>query len=267
MGMASLGLAGLMASQGLLLAADAAVSPLAPKAPPLPAKAKRVIHLFMNGGPSHVDTFDPKPMLAQVRRQAAAARQPPHRAQDRRRLPVAVQVPEIRTKRHRSQRNLPARRRVHRRHRGHPLDARRRAQPRAVAAPDELRRGPADPAEHGVVGDVRPGQREPEPARLHRHVPRRLPDPGDAELAGRLPARRLPGHLHRHAAYGDRQTHRKRQGRLHVAAGAAAAARPACGRSTSGTSGAATATRRWRRASSRSSWPTGCRWRPATPST
>ena len=26
-------------------------------------KAKRVIHLFMNGGPSHVDTFDPKPML------------------------------------------------------------------------------------------------------------------------------------------------------------------------------------------------------------
>ena len=65
MGMASLGLAGLMASQGLVSAADAPISPLAPKAPPLPAKAKRVIHLFMNGGPSHVDTFDPKPMLAQ----------------------------------------------------------------------------------------------------------------------------------------------------------------------------------------------------------
>tara|TARA_R110002049_G_scaffold2750_4_gene22028 strand:+ start:227270 stop:228703 length:1434 start_codon:yes stop_codon:yes gene_type:complete len=28
-----------------------------------PAKAKHVIHLFMNGGPSHVDTFDPKPAL------------------------------------------------------------------------------------------------------------------------------------------------------------------------------------------------------------
>ncbi len=28
-----------------------------------PARAKRVIFLFMNGGPSHVDTFDPKPML------------------------------------------------------------------------------------------------------------------------------------------------------------------------------------------------------------
>ena len=38
--------------------------PLAPKAPPLPAKAKRVIHIFMNGGPSQVDTFDPKPALA-----------------------------------------------------------------------------------------------------------------------------------------------------------------------------------------------------------
>lgn len=28
-----------------------------------PATAKRVVHLFMNGGPSHVDTFDPKPLL------------------------------------------------------------------------------------------------------------------------------------------------------------------------------------------------------------
>ena len=35
-----------------------------PKKPPLPAKAKRVLHLFMNGGASHVDTFDPKPSLA-----------------------------------------------------------------------------------------------------------------------------------------------------------------------------------------------------------
>jgi hypothetical protein len=39
------------------------LNPLFPKKPPLPAKAKRVIFLFMNGGPSHVDTFDPKPML------------------------------------------------------------------------------------------------------------------------------------------------------------------------------------------------------------
>ena len=41
----------------------AAVNPLAPKLPPLPAKAKSVIYLFMHGGASHVDTFDPKPEL------------------------------------------------------------------------------------------------------------------------------------------------------------------------------------------------------------
>ncbi|HEY7310062.1 MAG TPA: DUF1501 domain-containing protein [Gemmataceae bacterium] len=66
MGFASLGLAGLMASQGLLSAAPddgRSVSPLAPKGPHFAPKAKRVIHLFMNGGPSHVDSFDPKPAL------------------------------------------------------------------------------------------------------------------------------------------------------------------------------------------------------------
>jgi hypothetical protein len=67
MGFAALGLAGLMDSVGLLPAASAAgvnLAPLAPRQPHFPAKAKRVIHIFMNGGPSHVDTFDPKPSLA-----------------------------------------------------------------------------------------------------------------------------------------------------------------------------------------------------------
>jgi hypothetical protein len=39
-------------------------NPLAPKPPQFPASAKRVIFLFMHGGPSHIDTFDPKPLLA-----------------------------------------------------------------------------------------------------------------------------------------------------------------------------------------------------------
>ena len=39
------------------------ISPLTPKFPQFPSKAKRVIHIFANGGPSHVDTFDPKPSL------------------------------------------------------------------------------------------------------------------------------------------------------------------------------------------------------------
>ncbi|MHB1423831.1 MAG: DUF1501 domain-containing protein [Gemmataceae bacterium] len=66
MGFASLGLANLMASGGLLSAAigaDRSTSPLEPKGPHFAPKAKRVIHLFMNGGPSHVDSFDPKPSL------------------------------------------------------------------------------------------------------------------------------------------------------------------------------------------------------------
>lgn len=66
-GMGALGLAGLLAQDGA--SANAAApqqtgdSPLAPRAPHFAPRAKHVIHLFMNGGPSQVDTFDPKPAL------------------------------------------------------------------------------------------------------------------------------------------------------------------------------------------------------------
>jgi hypothetical protein len=62
-GFGALGLAGLLGSQGLLSGGEVNTHPLAPRKPHFAAKAKRVIHLFMNGGPSHVDTFDPKPSL------------------------------------------------------------------------------------------------------------------------------------------------------------------------------------------------------------
>ena len=42
------------------------IDPLAPKEPHFPAKAKRVIFLFMNGGPSHLESFDYKPELAKA---------------------------------------------------------------------------------------------------------------------------------------------------------------------------------------------------------
>src|SRR5437660_7887476 len=48
---------------GSAQASEGLTSPLAPRQPHFPAKAKRVIHIFANGGPSHVDTFDPKPKL------------------------------------------------------------------------------------------------------------------------------------------------------------------------------------------------------------
>src|SRR5436190_8708452 len=41
-------------------------SPLSPRPPHFPPRAKRVLHIFANGGPSHVDTFDPKPALARL---------------------------------------------------------------------------------------------------------------------------------------------------------------------------------------------------------
>ena len=65
MGFGLLGLGDLLAGG----AADAAtrgefLSPLSLKPSHFAPRAKRVIHLFMNGGPSHVDTFDPKPELS-----------------------------------------------------------------------------------------------------------------------------------------------------------------------------------------------------------
>ena len=49
-----------------LLGATRATNPLAAKPGHFPAKAKSVIFLFMEGGPSHLDTFDPKPKLNEL---------------------------------------------------------------------------------------------------------------------------------------------------------------------------------------------------------
>lgn len=56
---AGLGTVGL----GSTLAGQSSAGPLAPKATHFPAKAKHIIHLFLNGAPSHVDSFDYKPAL------------------------------------------------------------------------------------------------------------------------------------------------------------------------------------------------------------
>jgi hypothetical protein len=66
MGFGMLGLAGLLSADGWGAPAAAAggyANPMEPKEPHFPTRAKHVIHLFMNGGPSQVDTFDPKPSL------------------------------------------------------------------------------------------------------------------------------------------------------------------------------------------------------------
>jgi hypothetical protein len=91
MGMGALAMTQLMAGTGMLQAATAGdlaaasaagksptaagvpLNPLAARQAPLIGKAKHVIHLFMNGGPSQVDTFDPKPMLTKYHGQPLPA--------------------------------------------------------------------------------------------------------------------------------------------------------------------------------------------------
>src|SRR5438552_8502677 len=59
-GFGAVALAALLAEDGR---GEPGRSPFAPKAPHFPGKAKSVIFLFMDGGPSQVDAFDPKPRL------------------------------------------------------------------------------------------------------------------------------------------------------------------------------------------------------------
>src|SRR5215468_10528747 len=67
-GLGGLALASLLEQEGV-----AASDPLAPKRPHLPARATSVIFLFMAGGPSHLETFDPKPLLNQLNGQKRPA--------------------------------------------------------------------------------------------------------------------------------------------------------------------------------------------------
>jgi hypothetical protein len=72
MGLGALGLATLLDPSDLVSGTDpkdgfsAGLNPLAPRRPPLPATAKSVIHIFAQGAPSHIDTWDPKPELVRM---------------------------------------------------------------------------------------------------------------------------------------------------------------------------------------------------------
>jgi hypothetical protein len=74
-GFGAMALSGLLAESGVPLLADEQTfsptasthpNPMFPKHPHFAPRAKAVIHLFMNGGPSHIDTFDPKPALEKL---------------------------------------------------------------------------------------------------------------------------------------------------------------------------------------------------------
>src|ERR1700684_775198 len=72
-GVGSLAFASMMAQEQAR--ASTSLNPLSPKPPHMPehAKAKSVIFLFMAGGPSHLETFDPKPLLNRLNGQPRPA--------------------------------------------------------------------------------------------------------------------------------------------------------------------------------------------------
>jgi hypothetical protein len=68
-GFGALALASILGDQGVMAALGnpgTAINPLQPRVPHLPGTAKRVIFLFMEGGPSHLDLCDPKPLLNEL---------------------------------------------------------------------------------------------------------------------------------------------------------------------------------------------------------
>ena len=110
-----------------LLAADSTDSKLAPKKPHFAGKAKAVIFLFMSGGVSHVDSFDPKPKLT-----ADHGKSDTHDHPETRNRPgyekLFLKKPNwkfatSREKRYRGQRVVPAGREADRRHLTHSLAA------------------------------------------------------------------------------------------------------------------------------------------------
>ena len=169
---------------------------------PLPQKAKRVIWLTMAGGPSQLETFDPKPKLAAwtasrcpSRHARATARPAPG---PEARLPRAdVPVPEVRQERHRDQRAVPAYRLGDRRDLPGPVDDDRRDQSRSGPHVHEHRLADRRPAEHGRLGHLRPGQRGRGPARLRRPGLDRqgafAPADRGAAVGQRLLAQPVPG--------------------------------------------------------------------------
>ena len=160
--------------------------PLAPRPPHFPAKAKRVISLFMHGGPSHLETFDPKPDLQRLHGQPLPESFGP--------VPTRRKVagnPLLGTKRTfarcgesglRDLRLPPPPPRLRRRAGGDPLVLGRQRQPPAGRLSDEHRFGPDGPAEPRELGRLRPRDREPRPARLRR--------PARPSAAGSRAARR-----------------------------------------------------------------------------
>ena len=101
--------------------------PFAPKKPHFPAKAKTVIFLFMDGGPSQVDTFDPKPRLEKEHGKPITAKVEPTQFNNVGNTCCSRpwKFQQVRPERPAGQRPVPARRPAAPTTWRHPLDGRR----------------------------------------------------------------------------------------------------------------------------------------------
>ena len=117
-GFGALALAGLLGDPAfgrVLGNAPEETGPLAPRPPHFPARARSVIFLYMDGGPSQVDTFDPKPRLDREHGKPIGVKTHPTQFNNVGNvLQVALEVPPVRRERHPRQRPLPARRHLRR---------------------------------------------------------------------------------------------------------------------------------------------------------
>ena len=153
-----------------------------------------MIFLFMYGGPSHIDTFDYKPAMIGMDSKTVDVK-----TFGRGGIKNQGRIVEPRWKfKQYGQCGkwvsdlFPHLAKLRRRHRFHPLDDRRFADPRLGHAADELRQNPQRQPLPRLVGQLRPGQRERKPAGLRRHArSARRPDQRREELVQRLHA----GHL------------------------------------------------------------------------
>jgi len=170
-GLGMLGLAALCADANDTTPPDPR-NPLAPRPPHFAAKAKHVIHIYCNGGPSQVDTFDPKPLLARYSGQNIPAgnlttERPtgyalPSPFRFRKHGQSGIEVSEIFEKTAAHIDDICLIRSMYANTPNHEQSM------RLMNCGDERLSRPS----MGSVDQLRHRQRQPQPARLHRHVPR-----------------------------------------------------------------------------------------------
>ncbi len=222
-GFGLIGLAALLQEEGLLGSTaraadglgDQALNPMAPRPSHFPAKAKRVIWIFVNGGPSQVDTWDYKPALAKWDGKSMREFDPTFKDTTgffKNQVGGLMKSPFAFTPRGQSRqdglRAVPEPRRTRRQDGLHPLGLHRVEQPLARALHDEHRAAPDGVPLRRLVGDLWPGEREPGPARVRRHE--RPEGPRPPQRAGRqlgrgVPAGGLPGDAPAAQGAADRQ--------------------------------------------------------------